>query len=134
VNNKQAGTLYESMFKTEALKRGIAVSAPEGDYLPYDVIVDNGKRLQRIQVKGTGSKQSSGYKVTIGKGNSLSQKKARDKDSFDVLAVVVVANGEHFWYLIPESAIGSNITLKVFLNPDSRGKYEKYKHGWDLIC
>ena len=95
MNNKQKGTLYESMFKTEALKREIAVSAPEGDYLPYDVIVDNGKKLLRIQIKGTGSKQTSGYKVKVEKGNSPSRK--RERDAVDVLAVVVVVNGENFW-------------------------------------
>ena len=132
--NKKAGTLYEQIFICEALQKGLNVSVPIGDYLPYDLVIDNGKKLQRIQVKGTSHKQSSGYKVTIGKGNSLSRKKVRDKDSFDILAIVVMENGNRHWYLIPERSIGNIISLKVFPNPESKGKYEKYKHGWNLIC
>ena len=133
-DNKKAGTLYEQIFISEALQKGLDVSVPLGDYLSYDIVVDNGKKLQRIQVKGTKHRQSSGYKVTIGKGNSANQKRVREKDSFDILAILVMENGNHHWYLIPEKSIGEIISLKVFPHPESRGKYEKYKHGWNLIC
>lgn len=133
-HNKRAGTLYESMFSTEALLRGLDVSNTVGDYSPYDCIIDNGKKLIRIQVKGTKCQQTSGYKITVAKGNSRNQKTLRDTDSFDYLAAVVMHRADAHWYIIPELEIGRVMSIKLFVNPTSKGKYEKYKHGWDLIC
>lgn len=133
-SNKRAGTIYEQMFATEALIRGLDVSNTLGDYSPYDCIVDNGKRLLRIQVKGTSSQQVSGYKVTVAKGNSKRQKIPRGPDCFDYLAAVVMAGGDTHWYIVPESEIANQMTVKFFPNPLSKAKFEKYKHGWDLIC
>jgi hypothetical protein len=133
-SNKIVGTLYEKMFAVEALSRGLSLSDTVGDYLPYDCIVDNGRELLRIQVKGTRSKQASGYKVTVAKGNSRNGKVARDLDAFDYIACVVVADGNSYWYIVPEKIIEKKMSMKFFLNPLSKGKYEKYKHGWDLIC
>lgn len=133
-SNKAVGTLYEKMFAVEALSRGLSLSDTVGDYLPYDCIVDNGRELLRIQVKGTRAKQASGYKVTVAKGNSHGEKVLRDADSFDYIACVVMADGNAHWYIVPEKIIESKMSMKFFLNPLSKGKYEKYKHGWDLIC
>ncbi len=132
--NKRAGTLYEQMFATEALIRGLDVSNTIGDYSPYDCIVDNGKKLMRIQVKGTQARQQSGFKVTVAKGNSLGQKVARGPNCFDFMAAVVMTGGDAHWYIVPEAKISSQMTVKFFVNPNSKGKFEKYKHGWDLIC
>tara|TARA_B100001093_G_scaffold499565_1_gene548938 strand:- start:591 stop:998 length:408 start_codon:yes stop_codon:yes gene_type:complete len=133
--NKQSGTLYEQLFIAEAMKRGLHVSEVKGDYLPYDVVIDNGKKLIKVQVKGTRCKQgTSGYKITVGKGNSLAKKTVRDANSFDILAAVVVADGARHWYLIPEDKFPKVITLRLAPSPTSKGKYEVYKHGWDLIC
>lgn len=134
MNNKRMGTLYEQMFTTEALKRGLDISNTVGDYSPYDFIIDNGRKLIRIQVKGTQAPQKSGYKITVAKGNSMNEKVARDPDSFDFIAAVVMAEGDAHWYIIPEDEIGAKLSIKLFVNPKSKAKYEKFKHGWDLIC
>ena len=132
--NKIAGTLYEILFKAEALQRGCHVATPEGDYLPYDLILDNGKRLHRIQVKGTTAKQQSGYKAIVGKGNSKRGKVPFAPNSFDFLALLVMESGSKHWYIIPQSELNGRLSVKVFANPLSKGRYEKFKHGWELIC
>jgi hypothetical protein len=132
--NKHYGTVYESMFAVEALKRSLHLSEPKGDYMPYDFVLDNGRGLHRIQVKGTKSRsQSSGYKITVGQGNSRGGKDVRPNDSYDFLAAVVMHEGDSIWYIIPEKLI-TTISIKFFCDPRSKGKWEKYKHAWNLIC
>lgn len=38
---KRKGSLYEQIFFTEALRQGLEVFVPLGDYLPQDCIVMN---------------------------------------------------------------------------------------------
>ena len=136
-HRKKLGTLYESAFKLEALNRGLDVCPAEGDYLPYDCIVDNGKKLFRIQVKGTGYKQphkTCEYMVTTAMGASTSKKSHYAKDAYDILACCVDTGDARLWYLIPKEKIGTRLSIKLFPNPTSKGQWEKYRHGWDLIC
>lgn len=133
--NKRAGSLYEQIFIYESLARGLDVLTTVGDYAQYDCVVDNGKKLHRVQVKGTACRQSkSGFGITVGMGSRSSEKKRYALNAWDFLAAVVVKNGERFWYIIPRSAIKSRLTIKLYPNPDSKGIWEKYRHGWDLIC
>ena len=133
--HKRAGTLYESMFKVEAMKRNLHVSEAEGDYLPYDCIVDNGKKLFKVQVKGTKSKQSNtGYNITTGMGAKTSEKHRYSDTAFDVLAALVVGDGATHWYLIPRDKLGKNLTIKLYPNGSSKGRWEKFRHSWDFIC
>ncbi len=66
-SSKAQGSYYESLFTTECLKRGISVSQPEGDYLPYDVITDSRLGLKKVQIKGTARVDSGsrGYRTVI---------------------------------------------------------------------
>lgn len=136
-DNKRAGTLYEQMFVVEALSRGLDISVPVGDYSQYDAIIDNGSSLVRCQVKGTASERkdrSGAFSISCGMGNKTSQKSRYKDTAYDLLVALVLKGGDRFWYIIPRSAVGSNLTLKLFPNPTSQGKWEKYRHGWDLIC
>jgi hypothetical protein len=134
-NNKRAGTLYESMFKVEAMKRGLHVSETEGDYLPYDCIVDNGTNLFRIQVKGTASPRGkTGYSIGTAMGAKTSEKNRYNDNDFDVLAALVVGDGATHWYLIPRDKLGKNLTIKLFPTGVSKGRWERYRHSWDLLC
>lgn len=133
--NKRAGTLYESMFTTEALLRGLDVSETVGDYSQYDTIIDNGSKLFRVQVKGTQHRQK-GRRLCFGINVSMGSGKQRKyiPNAFDVLAGLVISGGDKFWYIIPMEDIGASVTLKFYLSPTSSGKWEKYRHGWDLLC
>ena len=133
--NKRAGALYEQMFICESLSRGLDVAATIGDYSQYDCIVDNGRKLFRVQVKGTACKQSkTGYSITVGMGARSSEKKHYSDDAWDYLAALVLKNGERFWYIIPRSQIKRQLPIKLFPHPQSKARWEKYRHGWDLIC
>jgi len=136
--NKRAGTLYEQMFFCECLDRGLNISVPIGDYCQYDAIVDTGCKLIKIQVKGTASQRkdrsSSAYSITCGMGHRTSEKNRYKEGAYDILAALVIRGGCKYWYIIPKEKIGTNLSLKLFPNPTSRGKWEPYRHAWDLIC
>jgi PD-(D/E)XK endonuclease len=48
---KTRGAVLELTFAAECMQRGAIVSQPFGDDAPYDLLVDNGKRIYRVQVK-----------------------------------------------------------------------------------
>jgi len=136
-DNKKSGTYYEQLFICECLNKGMDVSVPIGDYNQYDVIIDTSKTLFRVQVKGTASKRRdrrSGYSITTGMGRHTSKKTRYQDDAYDILAALVISDGYQYWYIIPKDKVGTNLTLKLFPSPDSKAKWEKYRHGWDLIC
>lgn len=124
-SSKAQGSYYESLFTTECLKRGISVSQPEGDYLPYDVITDSRLGLKKVQIKGTTYHEGSGYKVVIGRYAA---------DAFDFIAAYVDAPDFRTWYVFPQSLAGKAKAIKLFPhNPTSKGKYEPYKAAFHLL-
>jgi hypothetical protein len=133
---KRQGNLYEQIFFTEALKHGLEVFTPLGDYLPQDCIVMNqAGRPFKVQIKGTGGLMKEGrgglgrYMVTAATGS-------KEKDPIDCTKVDVMAayvEPKNCWYLIPCLYLsGIRITLCPH-NPQSRGKYEKFLECWDVF-
>ena len=131
-NMKRRGSQYEAAFVTQALKRGLDILEPYGDYMPYDVMVQNADgRIQRIQVKGTNSpiKGKPGYKILAASGNI--KKVALSPEKVDVLAAYV--EPEDTWYLIPVVKLNGN--MSVYLNPNTKlnGRYEVWKDAWNVF-
>jgi len=132
MNPKRRGSQYESAFVTQALKRGLDILEPYGDYMPYDVMVQNGDgRILRVQVKGTSSqiKGKPGYKVIAASGNTT--KTPINPEEVDVLAAYV--EPEDTWYLIPVKKLTGNVS--VYLNPNTKlnGRYEVWKEAWNVF-
>ena len=131
-NTKRRGSQYEAAFVTQALKRGLDILEPYGDYMPYDLMVQNvDKRIQRVQVKGTSSqiKNKPGYKVIAASGNAT--KTPINPEDVDVLAAYV--EPEDVWYLIPVVKLTGNVS--VYLNPNTKlnGRYEVWKEAWNVF-
>tara|TARA_R110000764_G_scaffold25345_3_gene60797 strand:+ start:127 stop:552 length:426 start_codon:yes stop_codon:yes gene_type:complete len=131
-NMKRRGSQYEAAFVTQALKRGLDILEPYGDYMPYDVMVQNADgRIQRIQVKGTNSpiKGKPGYKILAASGNI--KKVALSPEKVDVLAAYV--EPEDTWYLVPVVKLNGN--MSVYLNPNTKlnGRYEVWKEAWNVF-
>ena len=131
-NTKRRGSQYEAAFVTQALKRGLDILEPYGDYMPYDIMVQNADgRIQRVQVKGTSSqiKNKPGYKVIAASGNAT--KTPINPEDVDVLAAYV--EPEDVWYLIPVVKLTGNVS--VYLNPHSKvnGRYEVWKEAWNVF-
>jgi len=132
MNTKRRGSHYEAAFVTQALKRGLDILEPVGDYMIYDLMVSNSAgRIQRVQVKGTSSqiKNKPGYKIVAASGNL--KKVPLNPDEVDVLAVYVEPCD--VWYLIPVRKLDGGIS--VYLNPATKvnAKYEVWKEAWNVF-
>ena len=135
---RRDGSLYEQIFFAEALKHGLEVFPPLGDYLPIDCLVMNSAgRVFKVQIKGTGkvticpkNKGSGRYKITASCGSL--KKQPLDCTKVDVLAAFI--EDLELWYLIPCMSLDNALTLGLYPNiPDSKGKHEKFRENWDLF-
>lgn len=95
--------------------RGWSVSLPLIDSQPYDLIVDDGKRLHRVQVKTTTvrGRRSGAFQVSIctnGGNQSFHTKKYFDPGSCDLLYVLT---DDRSRYLIPAAAITARTSLTL---------------------
>jgi hypothetical protein len=58
---KERGEWVELQFMAAVASRGYHVLKPYGDSLAYDVGIDHGGRLMRVQVKSTSVRNGTGY-------------------------------------------------------------------------
>ena len=132
-NAKRKGAAGEAQFAADALSRGLNVLQPYGDFLSYDLIVENSEgKVFRVQVKTTAHKQkgkTNTYRVTAARGNKrIGKNKLTSRDT-DILAVYVVP--VKTWYHIPVE----NVTCAaVHMRPTekSSAQYEVWKEAWNV--
>lgn len=133
LDSKELGDLGELAFVLAASSKGLAVSKPFGDCRRYDLIVDSGRRLLRIQVKSVYRRSREGpYKVNCSRRigtNRLSYTIAE----IDYLAAYLAP--DDLWYLVPISAILIRRTISLYPDGPRRPRtglagYEQYKEAW----
>jgi hypothetical protein len=139
VLDKEKGELAELGFIYEVKERKLgAVLLPFGDSAPYDVAVDNGDRIIRVQVKSAHvtqiTKGCHHYHISVSHGRNHGR--AYKEGDFDVLAATVMPT--HSWYLIAAEDVLPRVTISLYDGiPDkgySRGRiWEKYLDRWDLL-
>jgi len=132
---KRKGELAELAFILKAASLGLIVSKPYGDSFLYDMIVESGGGLRKIQIKSSFHSN--------GPGHSVSLVREKDKDrltpwyaegDIDFLAVYVVRHDA--WYIIPVQAIKGMKSLRLYPIPPKKkngGRYEIYREAWHLI-
>ena len=131
--SKRHGHAYEAQFIADALTRGLDVAKPEGDFLPYDLLVtnDGGKRWLRVQVKGTAHVQAGKplptYKVLAARG--YKSKTPIESGDVDVLAAWVAP--ALVWYHVPIKNVKAR---SIYLAPtrESRNQYEIWRDAWNV--
>lgn len=101
---------------------GYLVSIPLCDNQPYDLVVDDGERLLKVQVKtATGRSPSGSYVVwikTCGGNRSRSTVQLFDNTATDLLLVLT---DDRAAYVIPSREITSRARLTL------GAKYERYR-------
>lgn len=114
VNSKKQGDTGMGFAIAYFCKLGWTVSIPITDSQDYDLVVDNGERLLKVQVKTSKYKTKHGiYQVslkTCGGNRSCQKIKNFDKNSSDLL-FVLLENGNV--YLIPREEIKTNTTINL---------------------
>jgi len=102
-----AETLAASWFTL----RGCTVSFPVGP-TAYDLLVDSGDGIDRVQVKTTTSKAKNGWQVGVGHHPDTHSKKGRrlayDPDEIDLFFII---DGDMTMYLIPSRAIAGRVGI-----------------------
>ena len=124
---KERGEWAELCFMARAAGLGLGVLKPYGESGRYDVAVENGGAILRVQVKSTiYCRRGNEYSLNVhGPG-----RKQYEKGTVDFFAVWVVPLGE--WYIIPYEAMGKRQTLH-FTAGSKRAKWARYREAWDLL-
>ena len=122
-NSKQQGDIGVAFAIACMTAKGWAVSVPLGDNQKYDLIVDTGCNLKRVQVKTSSYARNGVYEValkTCGGNKSGSKTSKLDKANYDLLFVLTA---ESSCYLIPAESVRGNSALVL-------GKiYDEFKEG-----
>ena len=133
---KQRGEWVELQFMAAAALHGYHVLKPWGDSWEYDVAIEHGGDLLRVQVKSSTARNGTGYLCQIRRNYLVEQPYTLEE--VDIFAMYVIP--VNTWYLIPASEILTP-TLKtaVTLYPvtalkEDRYKYEHYREAWRLLA
>lgn len=123
---KDRGHLAELVFAAEAAKRGYTVLTPGGDNSPFDIVLYNGKRFIRVQIKSCLKKEADRdrYTFTIKQGGPNTHRAYVD---IDVFGLYSFATKE--WFLVPLDVVPGETTIKI----DSSGRFDQYKENWTIF-
>ena len=124
---KTQGDNAELKFMLSSHELGHIISKPFGDNSKYDLIIDNGNDLEKIQIKSTSRKDTSSgmdcYNCLVCSGSKQKQK----YNEKDVDFIVIYVIPENTWYKIPVKEIKGK-TVKLYPHRQSqRNTYEKYR-------
>jgi hypothetical protein len=132
---KERGEWVELQFMARAVRNGFKVSKPWGDSSAYDVGIESGERILRVQVKSTDCRTQYGYLCQF-KPNAHS--KPYTLKQIDFFAAYVIPKDE--WYLIPAAVLlgGKKQKKAMTILPEKpqhpeRYKYEGYRDAWGLL-
>jgi len=133
------GELAELGFMYRAASHGFGVARPYGDSHPYDLLLQHGRRLLRVQVKSCfrrerGASFNSGFSIAVThrlrKGNLV-----YSLEEIDFIAAFIAPCD--IWYLIPVESLGQNKRVRLY--PATKrlkrpgGFFEQYREAWHLL-
>jgi hypothetical protein len=136
---KRTGTVLELEFAAECIRRGAVVSQPFGDNAHYDLLVDGGGRIYRVQVK-TASPSANGRSYSVNTTRKIPKMRPSDPGGSSrsvpyeegVLDCIVTrANGIWFFFEKPHT-LGAGESVY----PDAKPEEYRGNRGmerWDLI-
>ena len=112
---------------------GLKVARPHGDSARFDVIVEGGGKLCRVQVKSTLFNRNGCYECLCfwSRVSAKRQTKQYTEEQIDLVAAYVVP--EDAWFLIPVSAIGTKTLYLPTRARAKRSKYGKFLEAWEQL-
>lgn len=138
IDTKLKADVAESAVITELLRRGYRVLRPVGDRLPYDLGIDCGSRLLRIQVKSAWYETSKGlYTVDVRRTKTNRRRMVRARytaQDFD-FAILYLQQREAFYIMPVEVFVKyrSGISLVETEKRQRKPRSADYRNRWDLI-
>jgi hypothetical protein len=125
---KERGEWAELYFMMLVVGLGMKVLRLFGDSGRYDVGVENGARVVRVQVKSTiYTRRNGGFSLNV----MGPQRKKYEPGTVDFFAILLIPIDE--WYIIPYEVMGRT-NLSIHFTPESvRQKYGAYREAWHLL-
>lgn len=124
------GDESELKFMVAALQHGLGVAKPYSGSIPYDVIIDNGRTLHRVQIKATsredGTKRAGRYSLTVRFGTNGYSLKQTDFIAAHIQPIDV-------WYIIPVEELGPIKKISLRPQADNITRFAKYEEAWHLL-
>jgi len=105
---------------------GFGVSKPWGDSEPYDLIVDSGSSLWRVQVKSASEPINTADTCFCAHGSR--RKKSYSLKEIDVLVAYIVP--EDLWYVLPVRLFRNAKSLRLYPKSGKSSKYNLYREEW----
>jgi PD-(D/E)XK endonuclease len=128
LTRKQRGEMAEAAFLAKATSLGLRVSKPWGE-TRYDLIVDNGKKLLRVQVKSAHRAGRYGEYTFHARGCSL---RVYNASEIDLLVAYIVP--ENAWYLFPVEEFLKYKSMKLYpVRWRKASKFEKFREAWGIV-
>jgi hypothetical protein len=125
---KERGEWAEIYFMMLAAGLGMKVLRLFGQTGRYDVGVEDGGRLLRVQVKSTIYKRRNGeYSLNV----MGPQRKKYAPGTVDFFAVLLIPIDD--WYIIPFEVMGRKNSSLHFTPGSRRQKYGEYREAWGLL-
>jgi hypothetical protein len=122
MENWQKGRIAEHKVVVRAIEKGLIISKPLVDTVPYDFIIDDGDKFVKVQVKwadGTsGSEGSVSARLTTRSNNKTKQYK---KGDFDLL-LVYIPKIDSICAFGPEHFENKKSALAIRLEPTKNGQ------------
>jgi hypothetical protein len=128
---KRRGEIAEALFLAKAATMGFGLATPWGDSLKYDMVVDTGRKLFRVQVK-------SAHRVSASKGGGYHvracghNRRPYKASEIDLLVAYVLPLDA--WYLFPPRAFVKMKSMRLFPIPGKKkSKFEDYREAWQYL-
>lgn len=130
MNSSRKGDESEAVVVSELMKLGYSVSIPFGDNDRYDLIVDDGNKLQKVQVKTANYKedkiQFNCYSDTYKNGNrELNHYSEEEIDAY----VVYCSETEDCFWVDVEDAPKTKMMIRFSEGYENANSYEDYIMG-----
>lgn len=123
MNTKTVGELTEAKVLVKLLESGYVCSKPFGDNARYDLIVDDGVILQKVQIK-TGRVRNGAIEFNVMSCSRYVNK--HYKGQVDCFIVYVPELNKY--YLVPEDEVGTSKFYLTLSKGNSRSHFaEKYE-------
>jgi len=138
MDTKLKADIAELSVTKELLKRGFNVLQPVGDRLPYDLAVDKGGTMTRIQVKAAWFNENKNMYLVDNRRTRTNRRQMKRKfyenDDFDIAILYVLE--ENVFYIMPIEiflSYASSIALVESCKRQRLPRSAEYRERWDLV-
>lgn len=134
-NTKNPGAALALEFAAECIRRGGVVSEPYGDNARYDLLLDNGTGIFRVQIKSASHKGNGVYTFNSSRKvpSSIPGKSSVSVPYKQGEVDLIVTRAGHAWYLFRNPHTFPGNTTVYPSGTSKKGKYEYGKEAWEIV-